>query len=63
MEATALMLLRAKSGSPALIDCPVLNELFPASTIPGTRFRNTGTFSYFFEFSRRRALGARRSEA
>ena len=27
---------------------PTLNELLPSSTCDGTRFRSTGTFSYFF---------------
>src|SRR5229473_8286787 len=51
--ATALTRLREYFGSPALIEFPVLNELFPASTCAGTRLRRMGTLSSSFFFSKR----------
>src|SRR5215471_16783453 len=51
--AMALTRLREYFGSPALIEFPVLNELFPASTCAGTRLRRIGTLSSSFFFSKR----------
>ena len=56
VAATALMLLRAYSGSPALIDVPVLKVLLPVSSWARRRLRSTGTSSNRFCFSINREL-------
>ena len=57
------MRLREYLGRPALIEFPVLNELFPASTWAGTRLRSTGTFSNSFFFSNSSLSTAERDES